>query len=176
MLEVETKFISPGNERVESALRELGATLVSDEEAEDVYFRHPCKDFGKSDEALRLRKKQGESELTYKGPRMKTGSAKAREEITLKTTDPLSVQRIVERLGFVEFMTVKKKRKTFVYEKILIAVDVVDELGEFIELELITEEPNRASVLIEEMRSSLGLKEVEPRTYLEMVLSEARSD
>jgi adenylate cyclase class IV len=73
-------------------------------------------------------------------------------------------------------MTVKKKRKTFVYEKILIAVDVVDELGEFIELELITEEPNRASVLIEEMRSSLGLKEVEPRTYLEMVLSEARSD
>jgi len=176
MLEVETKFISPGNERVEASLKGLGASLLSDEENEDVYFRHPGRDFGKTDEALRLRKKTAGAELTYKGPRMNVENAKAREEITLSIVDALSAQRIVERLGFVEFMTITKRRRTYAYEKILVAVDDVDGLGEFVELELITEEPIRASALIEELRGALGLKIVESRTYLELLMDKPRSD
>jgi adenylate cyclase class 2 len=176
MLEVETKFVSPGNDRVEETLRDLDAKLLSDEEAEDVYFGHPCRDFGKTDETLRLRKKEGGSELTYKGPRMKIENAKAREELTLKLDDPLGAQRIVERLGFSEFIVIKKRRRTYVYDKVLVAVDVVEGLGEFVELEVITEEPNRATTLIEELRNRLGLKTVEHNTYLELMLAEAQCD
>ncbi len=169
-MEVESKYVSPGNDRVEKALIGLGAELVSDEETEDVYFKHPQRDFGETDEALRLRKKASASELTYKGPRMKLEHTKAREEVTLRTDDTLSAQRIVERLGFMEFMTVHKRRKTFKYDKVWVAVDVVEGLGEYVELELITEEPRRAEALIEQMRQGLGLSELEPKTYLELIL------
>lgn len=170
-MEVESKFRSPGNDKVEKALVRLGAELVSEEEMEDLYFRHPSRDFGETDEALRLRKTGASSELTYKGPRMRFEHTKAREEVTLPTADPLTAQRIVERLGFREFMTVRKVRKNYRYDKIRIAVDSVDGLGEYVELELITEEPTRAEALIEKMREDLGLTELEPRTYLELILA-----
>lgn len=169
-MEVESKFRSPGNEKVEKALNKLGAEFVSEEETEDVYFRHPGRDFGKTDEALRLRKKADVSELTYKGPRMRLEHTKAREEVTLPISDALAAQRIVERLGFTEFMAVRKKRRNFRYDKIRVAVDLVEGLGEYIELELITEEPKRAAALIEQVRDELALSELEPRTYLEMIL------
>lgn len=169
-MEVESKYRSPGNDKVEKALGKLGAELVREEETEDIYFQHPGRDFGKTDEALRLRKREGASELTYKGPRMKLDHTKAREEVTLRTDDPLAAQRIVERLGFKEFMSVRKRRKNFKYDKIWIAVDVVDGLGEFVELELITEEPRRAEALIEQMRAELSLTDFEPKTYLELIL------
>lgn len=175
-MEVESKYRSPGNDKVERALSKLGAELVGEEETDDVYFRHPDRDFGKTDEALRLRKKEGISELTYKGPRMRMEHTKAREEITLKTEDPLTVQRIVERLGFDEFRTIHKKRKNFRYDKVWIAVDDVEGLGEFIELELITEEPKRAEMLIEQMREELALTDLESKTYLELVLSKDASN
>jgi len=169
VMEVESKFRSPGNDKVERALGKLGAEFVSEEETEDVYFQHPNRDFGETDEALRLRKKEGVSELTYKGPRMRMQHTKAREEVTLKTEDPLAVQRIVERLGFKEFMSVHKKRRNFRYDKIRIAVDAVDDLGEYVELELITEEPKRAEALIEQVRGELALTDLEPRTYVELI-------
>lgn len=176
-MEVESKYRSPGNEKVEKSLGRLGAEFVSEEETEDVYFRHPGRDFGKTDEALRLRKRADVSELTYKGPRMRLEHTKAREEVTLRTGDALAAQRIVERLGFTEFMTVRKRRRNFRYDKVRVAVDLVDGLGEYVELELITEEPKRAEALIEEMRAELSLTDLEPRTYLEMILdSNARNE
>lgn len=177
MIEVESKFRSPGNDKVEKALGKLGADLVSEEEMEDVYFQHPARDFGETDEALRLRKQEGVSELTYKGPRMRMEHTKAREEVTLRTEDPLTAQRIIERLGFKEFMIVRKKRRSFKYDKIRIAVDTVDGLGEYVELELITEEPQRAEKLIEQVRDELALTVLEPRTYLELILGKnAKND
>jgi adenylate cyclase class 2 len=169
-MEVESKFRSPGNDKIEKALGKLGAEFVSEEQMEDIYFQHPERDFGETDEALRLRKMEGISELTYKGPRMRMEHTKAREEVTLKTEDSLAAQRIVERLGFKEFMSVRKKRRNFSYDKIRIAVDSVDDLGEYVELEVVTEEPTRAEKLIEEVRGGLGLTAPEPKTYLELIL------
>lgn len=170
-MEVESKYRSPGNDKIEKTLAKIGAELVSEQEMEDLYFRHPSRDFGETDEALRLRKTGTSSELTYKGPRMRMEHTKAREEVTMPATDPLATQRIIERLGFREFMTVRKTRRNYRYDKIRVAVDSVDGLGEYVELELITEEPKRAGALIEKMREDLGLTEFEPRTYLELILA-----
>jgi adenylate cyclase class 2 len=168
--EVESKFRSPGSEKVDKALSRLGAMKVWEGDTEDVYFAHPTRDFGKSDEALRLRKKGGAAELTYKGPRMKFEHTKAREEITVRLEDPLAAQRIVERLGFTERYVVRKHRSTHILDKLRIEVDNVEGLGEFVEIELITEEPVRAESLIQTAKEELGLSQLEPRTYLEMLL------
>ncbi|MGQ9587712.1 MAG: class IV adenylate cyclase [Thermoplasmata archaeon] len=170
VLEVESKFRSPGNEKVEKTLIRLGARKISEGAMEDVYFSHPSRDFSKTDETLRLRKTNSASELTYKGPRMKLESAKAREEITLRTENPLAVQRIIESLGFIEFLAIRKRRTSYMLDKLRVDVDDVNGLGEFVELEAMTELPERSTRLIELARRELELDKLEPRTYLELMI------
>lgn len=170
MIEVESKYWSPGNPAVIASLNKLGAKKMSESTQEDVYFAHPSRDFGKTDEAVRLRKTEDGAELTYKGPRIKTSAAKAREEITVKVGDALSAQRILERAGFKEAHVVAKKRATYQLDKLRVEVDVVDGLGEFVELEVMTESPERAASLLEMARAELGLNKPEQKTYLELLL------
>lgn len=170
MIEVERKYRSPGNDGVVKALTELGAHKVFEGLVEDTYFAHPSREFGKTDEALRLRRMEGSVELTYKGPRMKLENTKAREEVTVKLQDALSLQRIIERLGFQERQGLRKHRISFVLDKLRVEVDDVEGLGQFVELELITEEPARAESLMKMATESLGLEELEPKTYLEMTI------
>ena len=164
------KYRSPGNDKMEKALVKLGAKQVSIGPMEDIYFAHPSRDFGKTDEALRLRKREDGAELTYKGPRMHADGAKAREEITLKTDNPLTMQRIVERLGFKESYVLRKTRTSYLLDKLRVDIDDVEGLGEFVELEVLTESPERSTQLLEFARAELGLEKLEPRTYLEMII------
>ncbi len=170
MIEVESKYRSPGNEKIEKALVKLGAKKISSGPMEDIYFAHPSRDFGKTDETLRLRKKEDGAELTYKGPRMHMDSAKAREEITLRTDNPLTMQRIVERLGFKESFVLRRTRNSYLLDKLRVEIDDVEGLGEFVELEVLTESPDRSKQLLELARAELGLEKPEPRTYLEMII------
>ena len=170
MIEIESKFRSPGNDKIEKALAKIGAKKTAEETMEDVYFAHPGRDFGETDEALRLRKKSDGAELSYKGPRMNVERAKAREEINLRVDNALTAQRIVERLGFKEVCVVKKSRKSYTIDKLRIDVDDVEGLGEFVELEILTESPERSEELLELARKELALDRFEPRTYLEMIL------
>jgi adenylate cyclase class 2 len=170
VIEVESKYWSPGNAAVVAVLNRLGAKKLYELAMEDVYFAHPSRDFGKTDESVRLRKTEGGAELTCKGPRMKIATAKAREEITVKVTDALSTQRILERVGFREAFVVTKKRATYQLDELRVEVDLVDGLGEFVELEALTESPERVTSLLEMARAELGLTKLEPRTYLELLI------
>ena len=170
MIEVESKYWSPGNDKVEKALARMGAKKIAEETMEDIYFSHPGRDFGKTDEALRLRKTLDSAELSYKGPRMNVDRAKAREEINLRVDNALTAQRIVERLGFREVCTVKKHRSSYHLDKVRVDVDDVEGLGEFVDLEVLTESPDRSEQLFELARKDLSLEKLEPKTYLELIL------
>lgn len=170
VIEVESKYWSPGNDKVEKALIRLGAKKIAEGTMEDVYFSHPARDFGKTDEALRLRKTQGGAELSYKGPRMKTERVKAREEVNLEVDDALTAQMIIERLGFAEVCVVRKSRKSYNLDELRVDVDTVDGLGEFVELEILTEAPERSEELFELAKKELALGGLEPKTYLELIL------
>ena len=175
MIEVEWKFSSPGNEKVEKALAKLGAKKIADGTIEDTYFSHPGRDFGKTDEALRLRKRDDGAELNYKGPRMKMESLKAREEINLKIDNSLAAQRIIERLGFKEVCSIRKRRSSYIYDKMRVDLDDIEGLGEYVELEILTESPERSAQLFETTVKELSLERMEPRTYFEMILDKQDS-
>ncbi len=170
VIEVESKYHSPGNEKVEKTLIKLGAKKIAEGTIEDTYFSHPGRDFGKTDEALRLRKREDGAELNYKGPRMKVESLKAREEIILKIDNSLTAQRIIERLGFKEVCSIRKKRASYIYDKMRVDLDDVDGLGEFVEIEILTESPERTSLLFETAVKELELDKAEQKTYFELVL------
>ncbi|MDI6730089.1 MAG: class IV adenylate cyclase [Candidatus Altarchaeum sp.] len=132
MLEVEVKAKIKNPEKFEKKLTEINAKILKREIQEDVYFNHPCRDFAKTDEALRIRKIGNETFLTYKGKRL-DAETKTREEIEIKCGEEIS--EILTRLGFKVGANVKKSRIEYLFENLHICVDDVEQLGNFVEIE-----------------------------------------
>lgn len=112
----------------------------------DYYFSSPIHDFAITDEAVRVRQIHTESgnektELTYKGPKQ-GNSMKIREEITVKTSDGTNAKKFLHCLGFNLFAVVKKKRMNWFVSNFAISVDEVEDLGSFLEIEILTPTDN----------------------------------
>ena len=75
MIEVEVKARA-GEDTAEKIVL-LGAIPLAVENHRDLYFNSPLRDFRKSDEALRIRVKEGGARLTYMRD---TGSTACRRE------------------------------------------------------------------------------------------------
>ena len=171
--EVEVKLKVSGLKRLEKMLLEKGASVLAKDVTEvDVYFEHPCRKFLETDEALRVRVSNHTVTLTYKGPRAK-GEIKRRREITVTLGDVEKddVLDLLETLGFKRVAVVRKKRSYYRLDKVVVSLDYVEGLGEFVELELVGPEANSNELV--KLASDLGL-EWSPvqRTYLEMLLEE----
>jgi adenylate cyclase class 2 len=170
MIEVEVKARAlPGmQERIES----LGARLVGRETHLDIYFSAPRRDFGISDEALRIRIKEKGASLTYKGPKLDE-TTKSRRELTVKIDSPETMEKILISLGFFRAGVVRKSRTKYRLGEATIAMDEVEGLGSFIEVELSGKEmwdAEREKALA--ILKDLGAGESIRASYLEMLLAE----
>ena len=172
MIEVEVKACAP--EDIEERIAALGADLLAVENHHDLYFNSPLRDFRLSDEALRIRIKEEGARLTYKGPKLDL-TTKSRLEMTVKIDDPGQMEQILAALGFVLSAQVKKQRKKYSWEGVIIALDNVEDLGYFVEAEAQGEggyEEQKRRVV--SAMSKLGLHESIRSSYLEL-LEEKRS-
>lgn len=170
MLEVEAKIKIDSVAAVREVLLEKGAVRIKTAGQTDTYFNSPSRDFAKTDEALRIRAEDESSEITYKGPKLKQSGAKAREEFNVEIGDCMSMGGILEKLGFYKSAVVSKKREEYDLMGTKIALDIVDNLGEFIEIEVVTEQKDEALGMIENVRIELGIEGPHISTsYLEMI-------
>jgi adenylate cyclase class 2 len=178
--EVEQKFPLEDVAEVEQRLKELGAQAMETVEQVDQYFNHPVRDFAQTDEALRLRSVQGKNFITYKGPKLDAGT-KTRRELELPLPHgSAAVGGFVElltALGFQSVATVRKTRRAFQVQWqgkcVEAALDDVAQVGQFIELELLSEETEieAAKSCIASLAARLGMTISERRSYLEMLLA-----
>jgi adenylate cyclase class 2 len=178
--EVELKYRLADCDRLLHQLAERGAVACAAMVQEDVYLNHPSRNFAETLEAVRIRRTGTQNRLTYKGPR-RVGFAKIREEIEIPFSDGEAafeqLARLFDNLGFRPIARVQKTRRTFHLKEsgfpLEIAVDFADGLGSFAEIEVqaATEaELAAAQAAVLAVADQLGLTEVEPRTYLRMVL------
>ena len=170
MLEVEAKLALRDRAAVERRLRELGAAPGPAQRQEDTFFRHPQRDFAATDEALRLRRVGARLELTYKGPKL-GGPAKARVEQTVAVaSDPTA---LLASLGFAPAATLGKTRVAYRLGHVEVALDDVDGVGAFVEVEATGADREAATRLVEDAVRRLGLEREprEARSYLELKLS-----
>jgi len=175
MIEVELKGYASEDifKRVRQKYR-----FIRKEFHEDTYYSHPCRDFSKTDEALRIRIKRFnghfEAFLTYKGPKIDETS-KTREEIEVEITDSDAHSKILEKLGFVEVIVVEKVReKYFVERGVTIALDELEGLGKFVEIEAMVEDDKEVPKTVEKLKNillQLGVERFERRSYLEMLMA-----
>ncbi len=178
--EVEVKYRSVDHGGLQQRLAELGAEPVGSVLQVDTYLSHPARDFTLTNEAFRLRSVGDENRITYKGPR-RPGPTKTREEIEIPFADGAQTTgqllHLFELLGFQPAATIRKERTSFHLNRagrtLEIALDRAQGLGDFAEIEaLAASEPDlpAAQAAVLALAAELALTEVEPRSYLRMVL------
>jgi adenylate cyclase class 2 len=179
MLEIEQKFAHADFGFLEARLAELSAWPGGEEVEVDQYFNAPDRDFAHTGEAFRLRRIGADNYLTYKGPRAAhVVKTRTELEIPLLSGDESAARHteLLVYLGYRPVAAVRKRRRIFRLDRggfpFTICLDEVDHLGRFAEVEVLAEpaQVQPARTALTELAGELGLTEVEPRSYLTMLL------
>ncbi len=172
MIEYELKARVDDLAPVRDALAAHGARRDGERAEHDVYYNHPARDFAVTDEALRVRYTEGRAVMTYKGAKLAGTGLKAREELNLTVEDGAVLETVLVRLGFRPVAAVNKRRELWTLAGASIALDEVESLGTFAEVEIIGEEgDDTVEERVHAIAGSLGITG-KPITasYLELVL------
>ena len=177
--EVEQKYIVTDLFKIEESLRRMGVDIGPVFTQADIYFSPPGKDFSKTDEAFRIRQVDEFNFLTYKGPNIDNKTkTRLEKEVTLPNGQEYAAQfiELLEILGFQVITSVKKQRRKVSICKhdvvIKTALDQVEQLGEFVELEVIASqsEIETAKQTIASLAEDLELYQCEGLSYCELML------
>jgi adenylate cyclase class 2 len=183
--EVELKFPIADADEMTLQLLARGANPAGVVRQSDLYFRHPCRDFRETREALRLRKTDEGVRITYKGPILDSRT-KMRREIELPIGDPSHdfdhVRELLAVLGFEPVRGVDKTRAVYElsYEgrHLELAVDAVEGLGNYLEIESLANDGDRdaARDAILKLAQNLGLQNPEQSSYLQLLIRQSEKN
>jgi adenylate cyclase, class 2 len=184
--EVEQKFrLGEPAESIVARLLQFGARAIGEVRQADHYFNHPVRNFATTDEALRIRSVGEQNWLTWKGPKIDQ-ETKTRREIESSLGDGSKtaeeIGEILTILGFQPVAVVQKVRKEFEVKRngrrFEFAVDSVDRVGEFLEVELLAEKADlqAAQDALRSLCAEIGLDDslIERKSYLGLLLDRYR--
>lgn len=179
MIEVEIKCpINDPESVAEQLVKKVNAKFIKSVFQKDIYLQHPSKNFAETDEALRIRDSDDGIQVTYKGPKIDAFS-KTREELCVYVDNFDTILNIFKRVGFFPIAKVNKSRKIFhVDGNIVAAIDQVQDLGNFIELESEAKDYSQVEVKRDELLSLLDKlgyprENTERRSYLELIIAKS---
>lgn len=173
MLEVELKVKIPSLDPVREALARKNARSEGMVHEHDIYYNAPHRDFGQTDEAVRVRYTDNHAVVTYKGPKIKKFGLKAREELNFAVESGEIFETMLDRLGFTKTLEVNKWRETYRLGNAMVSLDQVDGLGTFAEIEVIAKnESDNPTEQIGKIAREIGV-DGEPilSSYLELLLA-----
>lgn len=178
--EVERKYWLDDERAVVQSAAALGGSFGPQERQSDTYYAHPARDFAVSDEALRIRRIGPVAKITYKGPKIDAGS-KTRREIEIELSGGIEGARqhaeLLEALGFrpVAEVTKHRRKALLVWQghEVEVALDSVESLGAFVELETSADDEGLAVAqqCLCSLAERLSLQRDERRSYLELLLA-----
>jgi adenylate cyclase class 2 len=173
VLEIEVKVPCPDLEGIADRLKAMGARDFGRLMQTDVYYSHPARDFGETDEALRVRTENDIVLVTYKGPKLDPGS-KTREELEVTVGNAATFDEMLQRLDFRPVLRVAKQRNVYGIRGISVCLDRVEGLGDYVELEFEGEGVEEGMARIMSLKEELGLEGNERLSYLELLLKKNR--
>jgi len=164
--EKELKFKLSNIDPIIEKIKELGFEELGENEQEDIYFDSIDNKLLKEGKALRIRKEGNRFYLTFKSKAL-SRKPKIRKEINmeLNETQVIKLKEILKSLGYNEVLKIIKKRREFKRKDFRIAIDKVEGLGVFLEIEYENE------IEMRELLHNFGL-EIEDaieQTYPEML-------
>ena len=151
-------------------LNSQGFSLASEITEIDTYYSRPDVNFMQTVECLRVRQRDGFTEITYKPPtnqRTRTEDGIIVKPETNLPVDPENAavaKQLLANLGMVKLVEVNKFRRIFKCDDELgltIAIDEISGAGVFIETEIISEDKELALRRIEDAEVQIGVDRLE---------------
>lgn len=184
--EVEIKVPIEDPHSIEQIIREVGGTRLNSETQTDMYYDHPSRSFSDTDESVRVRERSASDihagisakkqlvELTYKGPKV-DNTTKTRLEYTVTVNDLDSLIAILHHTGFKHVAAIIKHRTFFIIDDITVSVDDVEDVGFFMELEIMAKGDDTLNEARTKLFSLLRKLQQDPtntirQSYLELYL------
>lgn len=175
MIEVEIKIKIGEEEAVEEKLLKQGFRKITQILEIDTYFDNDKQEIRGGDKALRLRetkrieqadidfasaKKDSQNikvEINFKGPKLDQAFA-SRPEFETQVKDAESMRMILQALGYEKVEPqVVKKRIMYVKENVTACLDHVENLGAFLELEILIDCKSQKEAALAEIRELITL-------------------
>jgi adenylate cyclase class 2 len=181
IIEMEESFVVDDFENIMKKIQSEGFEFVDENIEEDTYYTDPEEIFIKDRICLRTRKTNDEKlELTYK-PKTDNRTeqyGKKESNVAIKVSDYNDIQYIINELGYQKYVSFKKNRKT--YTKTIdgiehnIMLDTIDDVGKYIELEMIVhtkEEQENSKKELDNFVERMGCSGLKPkdRPYRDIV-------
>ena len=120
---------------------------IGKKEVIDIYYYDPLRnslkpnDKNEINQCMRLRKKNNNSFVTYKIDNFDSNNVWLySDEYETEVEDFDMIQEIIKLLGLKELLTIHNKKTLYIADKYEIALEEVDELGNFLEVEYCTNE------------------------------------
>jgi len=171
--EIEVKVKIDNIEKVKGDFERLGVVWSAPKPQIDCYYR--LKDqFGAAQKPgsyiLRIRQETNPT-FTMKALTDRRGVWEERET---KIENPKELEKILQKIGFVNVLTLHKKRTSGEYEKFKLEIDEIRELGNYLEVEVKGQDGEKIQNEIKKLFLSLGLPErnIERRGYPEIIFEE----
>lgn len=179
MVEVEIKVPVVDENQLITQLKMMGFAKSKSMRESDIYFDNEQAQIKNSDGALRICSCENRTDhtsnvfLTYKGPKMDAISM-TRKEFETQIGDMETGKQILMSLGFNRLYSVVKTRQYYVLGQVTACLDQVEDLGTFLELEIIVEnddEKEQALSVLLDLIKRLGYKKEDliRRSYLSML-------
>ena len=146
-------------------LKDRHAEFLGQQHEHDIYYNAPHRDFGSTDEALRVRYTKDHAVITYKGKKCReSGSRHAKSSIRRWNPGRFS-KRSSTRLGFTKTAEVNKWRENYRLENASFALDRVEGLGTFAEIEIMAEDngADATGTIIETCKRDGDFRRADPR-------------
>ena len=183
MIEVEVKIPIENIEKIKQKLLETGFIYQKTVVETDTYFTSDHYDMRKKDKALRIRKTENldtgevKAQLNCKGPKLDQVSM-TRKETEIDIYEPEKMEDILKELEFYPASCrVKKTRCYYIKDHMTAAADKVENLGNFLELEIIVaKEEERAGGLdmIYELMRMLMRKDRDSKGFISVNVRKTR--
>lgn len=178
--EIEIKLPIDRPETVLNGLISCGFEKAGRVREEDMYYNSEYHDVKKRDEALRIRKStdletgKTRSQINFKGKKLDQVSM-SRKEYETEIKDSEHMDAILQAIGFFPVAGVCKVRQYLRRGEMTACLDQVENLGNFLELEVIAEDESLRKRYLNEMEVLLGkmglsMKDTVRTSYLSMLM------
>ena len=193
MIEVEIKLPLRRQEKTEETGRiaevlcSMGFRKAARFRQRDTYFDNEAGEIRGGGKALRIRETEDlmkgivTAELNFKGPRMDQVSM-TRQELETEVGQAETGRRILAALGFPPVLPeVVKERTEYRRKEITAALDRVEGLGDFLELEILADEETENGKVLQKLEELLGelgyqMGDTVTRSYLSMLQQGRRTE
>lgn len=155
-MEVELRAKIKNTSLLKNKLKSIGAKLVSKKVQKDSYYGF--YQTSKMPFIFRIRKTKNKSIFTFKGKKYEGDTAWPEFEFIIDGNEK-QIHTALIKSDFNKFLEINKKREKYSFNDFEINIDKIENLGEFIEIEILSENEKEGKSKVMEVMNKLGFED-----------------